>query len=396
MLTLQNLSKTTLGTALISLSAIAPAAAVSFYSVTELPFLPSDINDISQIVGENYLWSKGNLTDLNTLPGASTDGTFANAINNNGFIAGTLYFGTGYNSGEQAFISDGSTITEIDRFDICGGGYSCSNLVATDINDAGQVALIALPPASSRRYGAYGLLRDTDGTITSLLSARYIPNLAINNSGQAIGKAAGAGQNNTFFFNNGTQAELLSPVGAPYNYDYTVDAFGINDRGQVVGSGAISWFDENGNSSYRIKAMLWNDPNTNRVGIELGGFGGSYQGFGYRESEAKSINEAEQIVGFSYTPTNTEHAFLWEEGTMFDLNNFIASDLGWELSSGLKINNKGEIIGTGIFNGQQRGFLLTPTSATVPEPTSALSLLGFGAVGIGVLFKRQQQQKKIG
>jgi len=48
---------------------------------------------------------------------------------------------------------------------------------------------------------------------------------------------------------------------------------------------------------------------------------------------------------------------------------------GWELSGALSINNAEQIVGYGTFDGEQRGFLLTPVS--VPEPGL---LFGMGAI----------------
>lgn len=49
---------------------------------------------------------------------------------------------------------------------------------------------------------------------------------------------------------------------------------------------------------------------------------------------------------------------------MLDLNSLLADTTGWELTSAIEINNLGQIIGSGLLNGEQRGFVLTP----IPEP----------------------------
>lgn len=49
---------------------------------------------------------------------------------------------------------------------------------------------------------------------------------------------------------------------------------------------------------------------------------------------------------------------------MSDLNSFLPANSGWELFIANGINERGQIIGTGRFNGQNRGFLLTPMRVT--------------------------------
>jgi hypothetical protein len=46
---------------------------------------------------------------------------------------------------------------------------------------------------------------------------------------------------------------------------------------------------------------------------------------------------------------------------MRNLNALIPADSGWYLVFAGGINERGQIAGTGILNGEVRGFLLTPT-----------------------------------
>lgn len=70
MFSVKKLSLATVGTVAIGLGSVAPVTAASLYNITGLSFLPSDINDSAQVVGQNYLWQNGNVIDLTTLPGA--------------------------------------------------------------------------------------------------------------------------------------------------------------------------------------------------------------------------------------------------------------------------------------------------------------------------------------
>lgn len=101
-----------------------------------------------------------------------------------------------------------------------------------------------------------------------------------------------------------------------------------------------------------LHAVLWE----NGKAVDLGGFGG--------DSYAYGINAVGKVVGRAETETGGRRAFLWNKGKMFDLNNLIAPDSGWFLSSANAINNRGQIVGTGGYHNQQRAFLLTPIRVT--------------------------------
>ena len=51
---------------------------------------------------------------------------------------------------------------------------------------------------------------------------------------------------------------------------------------------------------------------------------------------------------------------LFERGVLRDLNALIPASAGWLLTETRDINDSGQIVGTGIFEGQVRAFLLTP------------------------------------
>jgi hypothetical protein len=86
---------------------------------------------------------------------------------------------------------------------------------------------------------------------------------------------------------------------------------------------------------------------------------------------AVGINYFGQVIGSSGnfleslgpggTLTVVGRPFLWTERKgMQDLNTLIRSGSGWVLNSVSGINVWGQIVGSGTFNGETRGFLLTP------------------------------------
>jgi probable HAF family extracellular repeat protein len=136
----------------------------------------------------------------------------------------------------------------------------------------------------------------------------------------------------------------------------------INDNDQVVGAATTD--------SGAYHAILWTlDPVTEKGVIrDLGTLGGT-------NSFATAINEAGQITGFSETGElyNEQgvvvpvfHAFLWNDGTMYDLgthDDFYDYPFTppYPFSVGVDINASGKVTGSSItINNHHRGFYLAP------------------------------------
>ena len=57
---------------------------------------------------------------------------------------------------------------------------------------------------------------------------------------------------------------------------------------------------------------------------------------------------------------NKQHAFIYENGRIVDLNGLIQQDSGWRLTWAFGVNNHGQIVGYGLAKNKFRAFLLTP------------------------------------
>jgi probable HAF family extracellular repeat protein len=154
-------------------------------------------------------------------------------------------------------------------------------------------------------------------------------------------------------------------------------AYSVNDHGQAVGgSGSCAAFSEI--TSFYLQplhALLWE---TGTV-TDLGNLGGTGQGLG---NLAFKINNNGQVVGYSDLKGNANfHAFLWTSGTgMQDLGT-LTGDVN---SVGVNINDEGQVVGASLdANFNPRGFLwqngtMTDLNTLVPANSPLLLILACG------------------
>jgi probable HAF family extracellular repeat protein len=89
-------------------------------------------------------------------------------------------------------------------------------------------------------------------------------------------------------------------------------------------------------------------------------------------STGYAINSYGAVVGISTNMSLQGRATLFTGGSVYDLNGYVdSSAAGWTLTQARGINDNGDISGFGVFQGQARGFLLTPVISTWTDLGSA-------------------------
>jgi hypothetical protein len=61
---------------------------------------------------------------------------------------------------------------------------------------------------------------------------------------------------------------------------------------------------------------------------------------------------------------------MYSNGTVQSLLSLLPTNSGWSSLNATGINDLGQNIGQGTYNGQQVGFLMTPMAQNVPEPST--------------------------
>jgi probable HAF family extracellular repeat protein len=304
------------------------------------------------------LWNQGKMLNLGTLDGGHESVAFA--VNSRGQVAGFAANGVqdpasllGFTTQTRGFLWQNGKMQDLGALD------NSSDAVALLINEAGQVVgqsytnESTLPTQSCNTElprTLHGFLWE-NGALTDIgtLGGSCAFVYALNNRGQVVGQSTVAGDvaSHPYIWERGTITDL-GTLGGSYGF-----AAWINDAGRVVGSVTNA-------SDAALLAVVWKDGVITGLGTLPGD----------ACSAANVINSKGQIVGgsglfapfFSACANDTvEHAFLWQDGAMVDLNAFVPPDSDLTLSEAVFINDAGEISGIAALpTGEQHAFLLVP------------------------------------
>jgi hypothetical protein len=185
----------------------------------------------------------------------------------------------------------------------------------------------------------------------------------INGSGCIVGSAYIGSIDHLLYWGPSGGVQDIS-VAAGLNPSDRVEGGALNNHGQVV----LNWTTADWSLE---RPCVWSAAGGLRM---LDTFPGSVSAWG--GNMVSGINDNGYMVGQVFA-SGKDRAVCWNsDGHVTDLNLLVdSSGAGWTLDYATSINDLGQIIGGGTYNGDPtRAFLLTPT----PEPAAALGLAVMG------------------
>jgi probable HAF family extracellular repeat protein len=317
-----------------------------------------------------YIWENGSIKLLTltgdkiggpdggttvTMPGR---GGFINAINNQGMIVGAgdqpYPTGAGDRGLKWTANPDGTYSLTINQYEGVTAGTPIGSSFGTgpyaaesyyfDINNSGQIAGRNIYDGDDHSRAIY---LDANGNKFDLpdIGGDTATARGINNLGQIVGLVDGDGELNDINVNtavvweqDATGEYILKNLGT-FGYDQS-SGRDINDVGQIIGTVT------SGTGTTAItQAFIYQD---GEIAL-LGGFGGTTE-------SANGINQFGQVVGSAQNVGRQNRAFVWNDGTIFDLNNSVSNPAALSvngsavtLTSATGINNFGDIVANGSY-----------------------------------------------
>jgi probable HAF family extracellular repeat protein len=335
----------------------------------------NSINDLGQVVGMSrlagdtdthaFFYDNGAMQDIAPINSGDTRASFGLGLNNvgrivSGVVVWDAYYPAIYNRQNGQTTTLGSL-----------GSTSGFTGVATAINDSGVAVGLSYLSSGVRHAFVY-----RNGAMSDLGSlGGYSGALSINSSGVAAGFSSDSP--NGF----GRAVIWVNDALLDISNGFESQARGINDFGQVVG--------ETLTATGTQEAFRWRNGTSENLGTLTPGL----------SSEAFSINNEGNIVGtaavissityetnpithvITITTNYHNHAFLYSNGSMLDLNSMISTNSGWELNYAFGINNSDQIVGWGSMDGGDhiRSFILQ-----VPEPSARTLFLSASTMILGL------------
>jgi hypothetical protein len=259
-------------------------------------------------------------------------------------------YGVGVNDSEQIVSYDylngdptrqyGTILTRDTTIFIPHPGEGYENCYGRVINNHGDVAIycqtLTYPYGPSR----IGIWRNGTMTLVNPVGEYWEDPTDINDSGIVVGYGVRMGVYYYPIVWNGDTLTVI-PLPAP-GYG---KAWAVNNHGVIVGKYMSSWFlRENGVSTAVPLLAPWS------------------------VVEATDINDSGVVIGTMSRPigevARLYSPFVMRDGYAYDLNCMVTLPDGWQLESGIKINNAGVIAATATHRGVKHACLLIPGNTT--------------------------------
>ncbi len=270
---------------------------------------------------------RGKGIEVLPLPKGSSKGV-ANAINENGVIAGTQLERMAYGLRWRK----GAKVESL----MAGGRTVWAKTVSRNGTVAGHT--VELKPLDfNNRPSAIALGVLWKGTGEGEVRKDFAP-AAGNQEGTLVGEAFVGGSVQPAILKN--KKLLLLP--ALENTERTMP-LAISNKEMAVGMAIVKV-----NQRHPVyRPVYW----TNGKAVSLPVPGG-------RRGRAFGVNNQGIIVGMIEAADGADHAAAWKNGKVTDLNTLIDKGSGWTLLAANGINNKGQIVGTGFKQNRHIAFVL--------------------------------------
>ena len=313
--------------------------------------------------------------DLGTLGGTWAG---ASGLSSTGAVAGTSQLPAGSADEYHGFLWANGTMTDLGRYSYQSGTNSLPS-TASGINAAGTVIGTVWDRIPGRTAG-YTYRAGTSTRLPTANPSAYeaLPAM-IHDDGDIVGEVmidlGGAGVGHPTLWRKGVERDLFPDVG------YYGGAACVNKNGKVLvntdnGYGELlcfvwqdgqaliriqspqftgSWINDSDvivgsyvDGTHTTRAQRW----VSGTSTDLGTLGG--------DSVANCVNGQGMIVGYSNLASGVQHAFVWSNGVMKDLNDLVQIS-GWTLQNARSINDAGQILCDGVRSGTlSHAFVLTP------------------------------------
>ena len=232
------------------------------------------------------------------------------------------------------------------------------------MNDKGQaVGFRVWPDGEYGFFARHGRVKEIKNPITK----DYCEVTAINNAGFMAGVAYRHLEPSRYLggYSDRHYAYLWPPKGKPFNIESLPhlvfsEASGINNKGQVIGYVHFKddWFPNQGGRhlQYNDHAFVWQQGKMTLLDRK-----------DINATRSTAINDAGDVIGEARFPAKQRDGshsgfFLYQKGALYNLNALLPAASHWDLQSVSGMNNRGQIIGSGLHSGKSHAFLLTPTS----------------------------------